>query len=378
MGISGGPNILGDENLAFIYDLAEANSYVGEPTTNLIGLYPVTANPSGMVFNYEYTVTIVNPPVYGTPFDNQKWLKFEKNNASNGRATFLSIGSLVPNGIYTWSAYVYTPDSNVSSISMGTDNTGVSVTLTNSPYNMGNRGTVQRIYNVLRSINGSVLHGIRGGSSDPIGSTWYATGFQFEFKDHLTQPVTGSRSISGSLFDLSTNKTQLTLNTSYNSSSEITFDGTDDYIDTNSINIISGTGDFTIESFYNMTGQVGGAIFGNYGTGYSTGLWFSGQYGIYIQGAVYAPGAPLPNGKYHMVATRLGGIVTLYRNGLSVASGTLSSAIPSNINYRIGADVNGAAEPFTGQIYNLKVYNRALSASEVLQNYNALKSRYNL
>ena len=206
----------------------------------------------------------------------------------------------------------------------------------------------------------------------------YITGIQYEFKTFITPFTPGTRSISGSLFDLSSNKYQLTLNTSYSSSNEISFDGTDDYIDTNSTSILSGTGDFTIESFYNMTGQAGGAIFVNFGTGYSTGLWFSGQYGIYLQGSVYAPGAPLPNGKYHMVATRLSGVVTLYRNGVSVASGTLSSAIPSNINYRIGADVNGAAEPFTGQIYNLKVYNRALTASEVLQNYNSQKSRFNL
>ena len=31
-----------------------------------------------------------------------------------------------------------------------------------------------------------------------------------------------------------------------------------------------------------------------------------------------------------------------------------------------------------GKIYSAHVYNRALSASEILQNYNAQKSRYNL
>jgi hypothetical protein len=34
--------------------------------------------------------------------------------------------------------------------------------------------------------------------------------------------------------------------------------------------------------------------------------------------------------------------------------------------------------PYIGDVYSIKIYNKALSASEVLQNYNALKSRFNL
>jgi hypothetical protein len=42
------------------------------------------------------------------------------------------------------------------------------------------------------------------------------------------------------------------------------------------------------------------------------------------------------------------------------------------------AEVANLPVRFSGNIYNTKVYNRALSASEILQNYNAQKSRFGL
>ena len=159
----------------------------------------------------------------------------------------------------------------------------------------------------------------------------------------------------------------------------IFFDGTNDYADLNSNNIVAGTNPFTIESFYKTTGGTNGAIFTNYGTGYGSGVWFAGRYGIWINAAVYAVNAPLPLGTYHMVATRDGsGNVRLYVNGLLNKTGTLTGSIPSNINFRIGSDVNGFNEQLTGHLYSLKVYNRVLSDQEVAQNYNAQKSRFNL
>jgi len=44
----------------------------------------------------------------------------------------------------------------------------------------------------------------------------------------------------------------------------------------------------------------------------------------------------------------------------------------------IGYDVNRSSSSFNGKIATSKIYNRALSDAEVLQNYNALKSRFGL
>jgi hypothetical protein len=51
----------------------------------------------------------------------------------------------------------------------------------------------------------------------------------------------------------------------------------------------------------------------------------------------------------------------------------------SNRNYQIGYDTYfGGYGAFNGTIYNVMVYNRALSLTEVTQNYNTLKSRFGL
>jgi hypothetical protein len=67
----------------------------------------------------------------------------------------------------------------------------------------------------------------------------------------------------------------------------------------------------------------------------------------------------------------------VYEDGVAVitdtsTTGTLNSA--SDIFY-IGADPSGA-NPITGNIANVHIYNRALSLNEILHNYNALKSRF--
>ena len=43
-----------------------------------------------------------------------------------------------------------------------------------------------------------------------------------------------------------------------------------------------------------------------------------------------------------------------------------------------GPTPTGLGQPWVGAFYSAKIYNRALSASEVLQNYNATKSRFGL
>jgi hypothetical protein len=52
--------------------------------------------------------------------------------------------------------------------------------------------------------------------------------------------------------------------------------------------------------------------------------------------------------------------------------------LSTTFNFRIGADVNGGGEPFTGNIHSVKVYNKLLTATEVIQNFNSQRDRYGL
>jgi len=89
----------------------------------------------------------------------------------------------------------------------------------------------------------------------------------------------------------------------------------------------------------------------------------------------------LTNQIYHLTATYEGSQLKIYQN--SILTGTANSALgigsPASYNLAIGGmGINPAFYNLTGNIYVGRVYNRALSASEILQNYNAQKSRYNL
>jgi hypothetical protein len=70
-----------------------------------------------------------------------------------------------------------------------------------------------------------------------------------------------------------------------------------------------------------------------------------------------------------------------YKNGIQTYSSTATSgnaAYGTNRNLQISGCVSIAGRNFKGNIPNTQIYNRVLSAQEVLQNYNALKSRFGL
>jgi hypothetical protein len=84
----------------------------------------------------------------------------------------------------------------------------------------------------------------------------------------------------------------------------------------------------------------------------------------------------------HIVATYTSGTKILYVNGVQVASGVPTGTITTNANgMSIGVygGYNGARDYwFNGSIGAVRVYNTALSATQVAQNYYATKIRYGL
>jgi hypothetical protein len=69
----------------------------------------------------------------------------------------------------------------------------------------------------------------------------------------------------------------------------------------------------------------------------------------------------------------------LYINGILQSTGSTPSTVTQpGGNLTIGRFGDYNLFYWSGNIYNYKVYNRALSAQEVLQNYNATKARFGL
>jgi len=79
----------------------------------------------------------------------------------------------------------------------------------------------------------------------------------------------------------------------------------------------------------------------------------------------------------HIVATYNGTTVSLYYNGNSVSTPTASTGNITNTSKTLTIGVRGG-NYFGGRISNAKIYNTALTASQIVQNFNALRSRFGL
>lgn len=238
---------------------------------------------------------------------------------------------------------------------------------TNAATTSGNKGLWYYQYNVRDKVSIAAISIVPGTTIRP----------PLQFIDENT-----TRSSTQSLYDL-TGGSELTVACSFKSNGEMTFDGTDDKIDINRNNIISGTGAFTIEAVINNVSGTG-VIIGNYGPSYtSNSIWFFAG-GMYLNGGHgYMDNyGSIMNGLHHLVCIReADGTFKTYQDGILRKNTNPGSpaSVRSDINWRVGVDVNSTnSEPFNGDIHIVKAYNRALTEAEVLQNYRHYKSRYNI
>lgn len=154
------------------------------------------------------------------------------------------------------------------------------------------------------------------------------------------------------------------------------FDGTNDQIQINSA-ILSGSQDFTISAWVQSSGGTG-TIFGNYPAG-NLQFFYSPTYiGFWLNNnSAYANAAANYSANIvNLVAQRSSGTnLTLYLNGQVIKTGSSNSTIGTTSDFRMGASTSNV-ELFQGKIYNLQVYDRALSAAEVYSLFVAHKGRY--
>ena len=205
-----------------------------------------------------------------------------------------------------------------------------------------------------------------------------------------TNTVAVSSSISGTLVN----------GTSYSNGSMV-FDGTNDYVDCSLLsNLFSNTSQNLTYSFWIKPTSISTIriLFNVFTTGFNGGRVFTliNTAGTYsIQAALYISASPsnraeiacnIPNimgtwANFSIVWD--GSNYAIYMNGSELTYSsrtTLSSSATGlgNSPVRIGADNSLFNPTFLGNISNTQIYNRALSAAEITQNFNALRGRYGI
>lgn len=379
------------DNLVFYYDSGNIKSWKGQPTTNLVSdsmsIYnnvpahvTATLTTTGETFRGAtvYALTLTPTTATGVSYltaGNNPGIGVVSNGGGGlaGRYTGHSIFFKPTVALHT--TPIFTNYSNIPGWQSSTNN---------HPVEDGWFRAHVIWYDTVTRSDGKywAINPASATINVPI-VTYFAGPFKEDRNDSafVAQYTPSSRGSTDALVDLTGRNTLTPSNMVYGTDGLFSFNGSNSCFDLNNNALISGTQAFTIEAWYYTaaTDTAGREIIGNYGTGYtgSGQLWFA-THGLWIGGATpYHTGAPLKNGTYYTAATRTAaGATALYKNGILDQSGTNTTSIASNINWRIGKDVNGDGEPFNGNIYMIRVYSKALSAGEIYQNYLAQKSRF--
>jgi hypothetical protein len=123
---------------------------------------------------------------------------------------------------------------------------------------------------------------------------------------------------------------------------------------------LAETARFALNGYGNVPGKIAGYIMSNGGGGDSSTTTI------------------LPNVWYHYSMTYDGTTQKMYVNGVLEVQSTHAIAANGSGNFAIGraGDYSGLYAPIN--ISNFQVYNKALSSTEVAQNFNAAKTRFGL
>lgn len=177
---------------------------------------------------------------------------------------------------------------------------------------------------------------------------------------------------------------------SYGQFNSFDFDAVDDMIEFPTLSEINGLTNFSFNVWLTTPNQNAGdsVAFGNRDQSNSfkgialalpvntstTSIYF------YFSGNwVEIPVANYTANAWNNIATTYDGstLTAIVNNGTPLTS-NLSKTMSSTTNFRIGKDGWTNSKLYKGNIGPLQIYNRTLSASEVAQNYNALKPRFGL
>jgi hypothetical protein len=400
MAVEAGYSKIATSGSVFIYDTGDTiNSYVGEPTTNLL--------PYSQQFDsWSAGNVVVTPNVAYAP-DGTLTADLLK---ADSIATYHQINQIISTSsstTYTFSCYVKPAggfNGNTNTFFMQTNDgswKNITFNLSSLSYSAtaGTTGYVQPLANgwyrvgwtIPIATGGSLywyIYPTSSPSAETQGGGYYIWGAQLEQKSHMTQylPTTttsATRSNTQGLLDISGGGNSLNLvDMSYDANAMMTFDGTNDTISIPSNSSNSVTGNITMELILNRT------------AGYSAAVMHKDvQYSIYVYNdgyityadsstwsyAAFGAHGNLTAGVYHhLVATKSGSLVTIYLDGNVVVSKNFGGAITNTFNNLYIGSYAGSSSYFGGYIPVSKIYNRGLSAAEVLSNFNHYKTRFNI
>ena len=395
MSLSHSPGIV-TNGLVFEYDMANTSkSWKGAPTTNLL----TNTNAISAWTRGGGITSVVDNAV--APDGTNTASLVTANGVSN---SFVSIGGSITSGNTYTKSVIAKAGTTGTLVFESYDNNGSGGTAYYSTEFNLNTGTYSgtghtasirhlgsgwylcaatRAY-TLNTVGGTFYIGAYGAGS----GTLYLWHPQMELGSVASPYTTGTRSNTQALIDLTNNNTITATSLTYASDGTFSFDGTSNYVvfpENSALNTQTPTVEVWVKT--NATTQ-SGFLFekGNVNTQYALfqeGANITWRHTTNV-GSLTAPTASYMNTSQYaqVVGTYTSGDRRIYVNGAQVASDAMVYTLPTNANgcsIGVYGGFNGTrGYYYNGSIASVKVYNRALSASEVKQNFNALRGRYGI
>jgi hypothetical protein len=393
MAIAQGFGKTSSTGLIFGYDTGDMdNSFKGAPKTNLLSVYSRTyGNQSSAVFKTQYYTREVFVPTLGTrsvetmeTYNDygggsgvccqQAWHFGGANVSGSTQYTYSIIyrsnsGYTHPNFMYR---YEYGPSGYITE--GGVHNDGNRTHLGDGWYHAWGNVTTQPgttvIYFYFFMYEYAVYNTI------DIAAVMFTQGPEI-IRPRQFIPFSTTRSVTQGLLDLTGNYTIDLSNISFDSTGNIAFDGTNDFIDTNfpAMTINNPTIEAVVYRDTN-TGRYEAIIQNNLASDDALYVFPGGVLGFW---PCSASSLTVPTGRWSYVAVSYNGTTLTYCVNGTIQVVTSSCEHITDWDFlRIGAAGSGDGERWIGKIAVSRVYDRALTATEITQNYSHYKTRFNL
>ena len=380
--------LAGTDALVFAYDRDDArNSYKGAPTVNLLEQPGASSLPSRSdIYNN----------VTKTDLGNGKYRFVNDGTGGTTVRVYVTATDFEPDAIYTCSvSYEDFQPGDGNSLTLDWCDRG------NQSFSLSQYGSANRVsITTFREANPHIP-GFFDISIAPNASVVLFDA-QVEKLSYATPYTNNERPSTESLYNLVNSQPIDLVNTSFDGQGNFTFDGIADYIDCG--DIVSGKVTFSAESWVKTTDTRVGAnsSYKNpsiFGTQHGSGA--SGDFALCVMNGTLGYYAELGSTGYrdsgvfvaddlwhHLAVTKdSSGVIKLYVDGVEVYSrtgntGTLRTTDLQQYHWEVGRAYwrgeDSTMLRFNGDIATHRFYDRALSASEILNNYNNQKTKYNL
>lgn len=384
-----GPEI-SQSGLVFAYDMGNSQkSWKGKPTTNHV--------PNATAFfgwsNYYRTIERTS---FITEFGTTGW-RFINQPSWSG----LSIGYNVPStGTYTFSAYYRylggtAPNNGGTVYVSGWGGSDSQVSVNKNLVNVWQR--VQMTLN-LTNLSGAFYlisyGGTDSGTTSPDNTSFEVTMPMIESGSFATPFVDGTRSNTQAILDLIGSNIVTNTELTYNSDGTFKFDGVNDYAAISTF-VNKPTTAITMETWIRPTKSSVGTGIHRGGALSCTNTTYLGIIDSTDGGNTFSMhwanqttssrlanfNGSIPNNSWsYLVGTYDGATVKAYLNGVEIWTASQTGTIPDG-TYVIGTygpALQDGVHNFNGNINVGRIYNRAVTASEIQQNFNALRGRFGI